>query len=989
MLKWVTSKYLLYLNNILDTLGIYHFRPDDAFVMPALSSSRFNSSGNSRIVMRHFSCSDVKKGSLSFCFEIVRESSTCQSEVVLSCQPNAQITAEGTLRLVETTYTTVIRNSKDGAQGFLQVFHQGQWGTVCKDKFNYVAARVACRQLGYNTANVGYAASTTGVGYRNTAIVLDDLECRGGESQLQYCSRTVFLDSNCRHSEDIILDCNDETPPLNAIMNSSIRLINSNVPGTGKLLLELDGQLESVCGFLFSPANAAVACRQLGYDVEQSVVLPKVSYSFLSNDSRVEETHDAKYCKGNEIALINCPPRVCFSDDDVAISCVGNKIPGISNEEMLQIAIAMNDDEEVERLLSSGVSPDTIFERCCDEKATQLENGTALICATCYGSGGSVEILLRYGASIDATDAGKGNTALTLAALLKFVNIADELISHGANVNASNFHLSTPLHEAVILRNIPVIKMLVNAGANVEARDIDGNTPEDVAVYYDEFEIIAYFQSLRGGSIVWQQFFPAIATGNVSKVAELLHQGVGPDSLTGTCCGRIGVPAISCAVCVQSLEIVQLLLDNSAIIDKRDSFENGTALIWASEFGNLEMVQLLVRNGADIDAKTDTLVTPLIMATARGHLDVVKFLVEQGADDQAREDEGYTALQFAIARGYTEIADVLRSINPRNSSLDAFFDAIAEGNLEFVRQAISDGMNVDSRIDGCCEYIEPTALICAVCAEKPEIVNLLLDNGATLDLRDPVDNGTALVWAARAGNAPIINALLDAGAEIDVLTKRNETALIFAAYYGHFDAVRLLLEHGANYNITIWNGLSPALAAQFQLHSAVADYIEEVENFFNAIADGDLLIVRNALANGISVDMINYQCCSYGMAPALICAACVEEYEIVELLLDEGANVDGRDRQNGGTALIWASKEGNLPIVTLLVESGANVNAVTESGMDTSLHWAAFNGHFEVMKYLVENGANVDIIQSGNMTAATLASDQGHHEISLYLLAHS
>ena len=135
--------------------------------------------------------------------------------------------------------------------------------------------------------------------------------------------------------------------------------------------------------------------------------------------------------------------------------------------------------------------------------------------------------------------------------------------------------------------------------------------------------------------------------------------------------------------------------------------------------------------------------------------------------------------------------------------------------------------------------------------------------------------------------------------------------------------------------------------------------------------------------------MRNYQCCTYGQAPALICAACAEEYYIVDLLLDEGASVDGRDLLNGGTALIWAARAGNLRIVRLLVESGANVNAFTEAGLDTPLHWAAFKGHFEVVKYLVENGANVRALQSGSSTDAALASDQGYMEIARYLLARS
>ena len=34
--------------------------------------------------------------------------------------------------------------------GYLQVFHDGAWGGVCLEDFDYKDARVACRQMGFH-----------------------------------------------------------------------------------------------------------------------------------------------------------------------------------------------------------------------------------------------------------------------------------------------------------------------------------------------------------------------------------------------------------------------------------------------------------------------------------------------------------------------------------------------------------------------------------------------------------------------------------------------------------------------------------------------------------------------------------------------------------------------------------------------------------------------------------------------------------------------
>ena len=124
---------------------------------------------------------------------------------------------EGDLRLV---------GGSTPDEGLLEILHDNEWGTVCDDEFDARDADVACRQLGYASANEFFGAFQHSFGSGSGPILLDNLRCTGEETRLDECPHTKA--HNCHHVEDVGLACAAEPdptldPPTNAAVDRTSR----------------------------------------------------------------------------------------------------------------------------------------------------------------------------------------------------------------------------------------------------------------------------------------------------------------------------------------------------------------------------------------------------------------------------------------------------------------------------------------------------------------------------------------------------------------------------------------------------------------------------------------------------------------------------------------------------------------------------------------------------------------------------------------------
>ena len=124
---------------------------------------------------------------------------------------------------------------------------------------------------------------------------------------------------------------------------------------------------------------------------------------------------------------------------------------------------------------------------------------TALMLATVSSNSKSVEVLLKAGADVNATEM-YNVTALMCAAWRGDTEIAETLITAGADVNASTDYKYTALLFAINKGSNRCVGVLMRAGAAVNAADSNGNTALLWALATNNFKCVQYV--LRAGADV-------------------------------------------------------------------------------------------------------------------------------------------------------------------------------------------------------------------------------------------------------------------------------------------------------------------------------------------------------------------------------------------------------------------------------------------------------------------------------------------------------
>eukprot|EP00057_Strongylocentrotus_purpuratus_P001437 XP_001199008.3 PREDICTED: neurotrypsin-like [Strongylocentrotus purpuratus] len=203
-------------------------------------------------------------------------------------------------------------------QGRVEVYINGQWGTVCDDFWGQEDANVVCRQLDFPGA-YGYTnAQTFGAG--SGPILMDNTRCVGNETSIMDCPKNAMGVHNCQHSDDVGVICR---VAQGISRGAEVRLAGSGSSANqGRVEVYINEQWGTVCDNLWGINDADVVCRQLGFPGASRATRDAKTFGAGSGPILLDRVR----CVGDETSILDCMKSAigfhnCLHSDDAGVIC--------------------------------------------------------------------------------------------------------------------------------------------------------------------------------------------------------------------------------------------------------------------------------------------------------------------------------------------------------------------------------------------------------------------------------------------------------------------------------------------------------------------------------------------------------------------------------------------------------------------------------------------------------------------------------------------
>ena len=513
-----------------------------------------------------------------------------------------------------------------------------------------------------------------------------------------------------------------------------------------------------------------------------------------------------------------------------------------------------------------------------------------------------------------------------------------EILDHGARVNAVNKDGATPLLLACSTAHVEAVKFLLKAKADPNLAYADGDTSLHVAIAAD---------------------------CSKETIQDIIDHGAEVNTVN-----KRGRTALLLGCFYRQIDSVKVLLEAGA--DPSIADEEGFSCLHAAVDGycNRDTLQALIDHDAHIDATRKDGTNALLRACTTGQSDSVMFLLQAKADVNITKPNGNTCLHEEINR---------------------------HCNGEALQKIVLGGVNVTS-----VNNKSETALVLACYTSQAESITLLLQNGADPNISDAYSYTCLHAAVHGCCPNETLREIIIHEAQLDAQNVVGETALWLACRYRQQDSIKILLKNRSNPNVTDDNGgtclhaavigrCSKNIVSTLLDHGAYVNATSEynITVLMLACRQGNKAIINvllNAGADPNITDFNRYTCLHYAGY-----GNCSED--VLRAIIDHGADVNATSKQKKA-ALMWACEKGNVDAINVLLNAGEvnkdAINALLNAGADpnipdangdTCLHYAARNDCCtEVLQTITSHATNVNTTNKNKVTVLMVVCAKGNKD---------
>jgi len=508
-------------------------------------------------------------------------------------------------------------------------------------------------------------------------------------------------------------------------------------------------------------------------------------------------------------------------------------------------------------------------------KVRSDEDATPLHLAAQEGRLFTVHRLCKLRVAIDDNDMS-GCTSLTIAAQQGNNNIAQVLLDHGADVNHLTKTGMTGLSVACANGRLDIARTLLERGALVRSQDI-------------------LAASEAGYANVIKIMLPHIAVVTYSEAKGIrIRRGSGVR-------GSIQVPSLtltpSLHACAKHSHAAAatVLLDAGAEVNS--IYQRFTPLHQAIKHdADMAVLDVLLSHGANPMAVTQSssATSPILLASERGRLDVVKSLLLKTSKCMSQSDaSGTSALIHAATQNDAVLCRYLLQCSigtftklpslSNSAGETALHIAARAGHLDCIREIFKD-----SRAAG--------------------IVNV-----------QNLNKFTAVHLACREGHSDIVHFLLSHQAKVNTADNKGASPLQSSCESGDPDLVKMLLSSNASLTTAKLSGATPFHAV------ARRGYTDILQQLLERVIKQKY---SKKKATNEALNKTMRRCGS----TALMLAVKQGHLETVEMLARCQLVEINRKNSDNNSALMIATKMGDLAMCRVLVINGADIRAQCASG---------------------------------------------------------